>query len=219
MSRISLTFDNGPEPGVTDQVLDALRARGLAATFFVIGQKLATPAGRRLASRARDEGHKIGNHTFSHSVPLGLTENPDAAENEIGQTQRLLGDLAPDRLFRPNGNGRLGPHLLSRRAVSYLAAGGFTCVTWSVLPRDWEEPDSWVERALRECSERTWSVVVLHDLPTGAMRRLPDFLDKLGEHETEIRSDFPDDCLPIVRGRLSAPLKGLLGNVNDPLRL
>src|SRR6185295_9075586 len=68
---VTLTFDNGPEPDVTPRVLDILKAHDIRTTFFVIGEKLADPARRRLAVRAHDEGHWIGNHTFTHTVPLG----------------------------------------------------------------------------------------------------------------------------------------------------
>ena len=70
-SRITLSFDNGPEPDVTPAVLDVLRRRGLHATFFVLGHKLADPACHAIASRAHAEGHWIGNHTWSHARPLG----------------------------------------------------------------------------------------------------------------------------------------------------
>ena len=80
MLEITLTFDNGPEPGVTPRVLDILRERGIKTTFFVIGEKLADPERRRLAARAHDEGHWIGNHTFTHSVPLGQQRDATTAE-------------------------------------------------------------------------------------------------------------------------------------------
>ena len=47
--QVALTFDNGPTPGVTDAVLDELGQRGIAATYFVVGEKLRDPARRRLA--------------------------------------------------------------------------------------------------------------------------------------------------------------------------
>ena len=80
MFDLTLTFDNGPEPGVTPRVLEILRERGIKATFFVIGEKLGDPERRRLAARAHDEGHWIGNHTFTHTVPLGQLHDPDAAQ-------------------------------------------------------------------------------------------------------------------------------------------
>jgi peptidoglycan/xylan/chitin deacetylase (PgdA/CDA1 family) len=91
---LTLSFDNGPEPEVTPRVLDILAGRGIKATFFVIGEKLADPERRLLSARAHDEGHWIGNHTYTHSVPLGLQHDPDAAQHEIARSQRLIGDLA-----------------------------------------------------------------------------------------------------------------------------
>ena len=90
MFDLTLTFDNGPEPGVTARVLDTLRERGIMATFFVIGEKLGDPERRRLAARAHDEGHWIGNHTFTHTVPLGQQHDPGAAQHEIGRTQAAI---------------------------------------------------------------------------------------------------------------------------------
>ena len=67
--RITLTFDNGPTPGVTDDVLDVLAGRDVPATFFVVGNRLREPAGRALAERAKAEGHRIGNHAHPHHPP------------------------------------------------------------------------------------------------------------------------------------------------------
>src|SRR5579872_5659950 len=106
MTRVTLTFDNGPTPGITGAVLDLLAARRIVAGFFVIGEKLSAPGGLELAVRARSEGHTIGNHSMTHSVPLG--ENPAAeyARREILETQSRIGDLADARkLFRPMGGG------------------------------------------------------------------------------------------------------------------
>ena len=94
MFDLTLTFDNGPEPGVTPHVLDILRERGIKSTFFVIGEKLGDPERRRLAVRAHDEGHWIGNHTFTHTVPLGQQRGAETARNEIGRTQAAIGEPA-----------------------------------------------------------------------------------------------------------------------------
>lgn len=213
--KVTLTFDNGPDPDATPFVLDALAAAGASATFFVLGGKLAQPERRRLAERARDEGHWIGNHTWSHGTPLGLDPRPDAVAREIDATERALGELAhPDRLFRPFGRGgALGPHLLSRAAVDCLRAGGFTCVLWNSIPRDWDDPDGWVARALADCAAQDWTVLVLHDLPTGAMRHLPGFLDALRTRGAEIVQDFPPACLVTRRGE---PLPGWERYVTPP---
>jgi len=91
---LTLTFDNGPDPDVTPRVLDVLAGRGIKTTFFVIGEKLADSERRGLAVRAHGEGHWIGNHTFTHSIPLGEQADRETAENEIGRTQKAIFDLA-----------------------------------------------------------------------------------------------------------------------------
>ena len=207
MFDLTLTFDNGPEPAVTPQVLDVLAARGIRATFFLIGRKLATAEGRRLAERAAAEGHRLGNHTWSHSVPLGLS-GPQAPQAEIGQTQEALGGLAhADRFFRPMGQGgHLDGRLLSPAAAELLQQGGYTLVLWNALPRDWEDPDGWVVPALAECRARPWPLMVLHDVPGGAMRHLERFLDAVPAMGGRFRQDFPPDCTPILRGRVVWPI-------------
>jgi peptidoglycan/xylan/chitin deacetylase (PgdA/CDA1 family) len=212
--RVTLTFDNGPTPGVTDRVLDILHARRIPAIFFVLGKNLAGPEGRALAARACSEGHSIGNHTYSHSTPLG--NNPDAefARHEIEDTQALIGDLAhPEKYFRPmGGGGVIGPHLLSRAALDLLKAGKYTCVLWSSVPGDWKDQQGWVEKGIAEISSQEWSVVVLHDIQNGCLPRLEEFLDWLDALRIEFRRDFPEDIMVMKHGELLTTT-GLWGKI------
>ncbi len=202
MFDLTLTFDNGPEPEATPSVLDTLARRGVRTTFFVIGKNLEIPGRRALCERAAAEGHWIGNHTFTHSGPLGLRHETGLAEHEIGRTQEALGTLAsPHRYFRPQGGGgKLGVHLLSAEAADVLRRGKYTCVLWNAIPRDWSDPDGWVDRALAQCRERDWTLMVLHDLPTGAMRHLDRFLGRVADAGGRLRQDFPPDCVPMTDG-------------------
>lgn len=213
MFDLTLSFDNGPEPQATPFVLDELARRQLKCAFFVIGEKLAKPQGRKLAERAHAEGHWIGNHSWTHSVPLGQQRGSDIAEREIGRTQQALQGLVhPHRYFRPfGGGGNLDRRLMSGPVVEYLTRHRYTCVLWNSIPRDWADPNGWVERALSHCRARPsthqdWTLMVLHDLPTGAMAHLPRFLDKVGEAGGRIRQDFPPDCMPIVDGAIMRPI-------------
>jgi len=212
---LTLSFDNGPEPDVTPGVLDILGRRGIRTTFFVIGEKIAQPARRALAERAQSEGHWIGNHTFSHSLPLGRQPDAALAESEIARAQALLGDLAgPERLFRPfGGGGHLDDRLLRPSVVTYLRNHGYTCVLWNVIPRDWSDPDGWVARALDQCRAQAWSLMVLHDLPTGAMRHFERFIDGAEAAGARFRQDFPPDCVPIRRGEAMLPIDGLVSDL------
>ena len=164
MPRVTLSFDNGPDPDITPRVLDVLAERGVTAHFFVLGKWLADPARRRWVVRARDDGHLIGNHSFSHATPLGVDPRPDAVEREIAATEALLAPILPGpgpKRFRPFGSGGvLGPQLLSRAAVDHLIAHGYSCVLWNSVPRDWLEPDAWAARAsptARPARTRCWS--------------------------------------------------------------
>jgi peptidoglycan/xylan/chitin deacetylase (PgdA/CDA1 family) len=201
--RLTLTFDNGPDAQVTPQVLEELARRRLKATFFVLGKNMAEPSLRAIAERVHAEGHWIGNHTFTHEVPLGDRTDPGAAQDEIGATQKLIGDLThPDKLFRPFGNGgHLSNRLLNAECQEYLVSGGYTCVLWNSIPRDWEDVDGWVDRALGHLDELKWTVIVLHDLATGAIDNLGRFLDVVAERDIEIVQEFPNDCVIIKAGQ------------------
>lgn len=200
--EVTLTFDNRPEPAATPRVLDVLGNAGVKSTFFVLGSKLADPERRRLAKRAHAEGHWIGNHTKTHSQPLGRVTDPATVIAEILDTESLIDELAhPDRLFRPfGGGGELGPHLLNRIALDVLKNERMTCVLWNAVPRDWEDPRGWAEVALAQCLAQPWTLLVLHDLPTGAMGRLKIFIDRVLDHGGSFRQDFPPQCVPILRG-------------------
>ena len=207
VKRVTLSFDNGPTAGITEHVLDILSARRIRASFFVVGERLMKPGALELTRRAHSEGHWIGNHTFTHSVPLG--EKPDAenAKREIEQTQRLIGELSHgDKLFRPMGGGFIGPHLLSRAALRLLQDGNYTCVLWSSVPGDWKDQNGWVDRCVSDVAGRDWTVVVLHDVENAALPGLPEFLDRLDSMGVEFRQDFPDEVVMTRRGELSSRL-------------
>jgi peptidoglycan/xylan/chitin deacetylase (PgdA/CDA1 family) len=197
---ISLTFDNGPEPGVTDFVLDTLASWDVHAAFFVVGSKLENGEGLRCARRAAGDGHRVGNHTYHHGESLGLLE-AQASCAEIARTQAILDGFVGERLFRPvGGEGDLGDHLLSPAARDLLIAERFTVVLWNVVPRDWERPHAWVDVALEGCRGTDHAVLVLHDLPSGAMAHLPSFLDRAVDEGACFSRDFPASCVVLERG-------------------
>ncbi len=202
MYDLTLTFDNGPDPDVTPRVLEILRERSILATFFVVGRQVSASAGRDLVRATLRDGHWVGNHTFSHTTPLGEDPTPDVVETEIVSTARLLEECGvTSRLFRPfGGGGNLDRRLLRPAVVDHLMAEGYSCVLWNAIPRDWADPEGWVERALDQCWRQPWTLIVLHDLPTGAMDHLERFLDRATEAGARFRQDFPPDCVPIQRG-------------------
>lgn len=207
--RVHLTFDNGPHPVVTPYVLDVLQRYDLHATFFVLGKHLDTPEGFALAEQIRDAGHQLGNHSYSHEIPLGEDTRPDAVDAELQRTQTLLDKIwTGPRYFRPfGGGGHLGPHLLSTQSVSWLVEHQFTCVLWNSVPGDWKDPDGWLEKALLDIEQQDETVIVLHDILPDAMRQLDTFLQTLLHGGCLFTTEFPTSITPILKGRrqLSLP--------------
>ncbi|AKT42859.1 polysaccharide deacetylase family protein [Chondromyces crocatus] len=211
MRRVTLSFDNGPDPDVTPRVLERLREREVLAHFYVLGKHVATPAGRSLVERARDEGHVVGNHSYTHVTPLGSDLRPDAVEQEIVRTEALLSPLVPGpKRFRPfGGGGLLGRHLLSGAARDYLVAHGYSCVLWNAVPRDWEDP-GWVATALAQTGALEHALVVLHDVPEACLDGLAAFLDALRARGDEFTTDLPPACVPIDGGQIRADLSEIV---------
>jgi peptidoglycan-N-acetylglucosamine deacetylase len=203
--RVTLSFDNGPTPYVTERVLDILGQARILTTFFVIGRNLDDPAAARLMKRAHAAGHWIGNHTLTHSVALGDRPGLAYAVSEIEGTELRIGEFSnPEKLFRPYGKGgHIGPHLLSRSALDYLLAQNYRTIVWNNVPGDWLDPNGWVERCVAQASQQDWSVVVLHDIASGCIARLPELLRRLENLGVTFDQDFPDAVTLTRAGRVA----------------
>jgi peptidoglycan/xylan/chitin deacetylase (PgdA/CDA1 family) len=202
MAYVTLSFDNGPDAVVTPQVLEVLRHHGIYATFFVVGKKLEAPGALALITRAHEEGHWIGNHTYSHSTPLGRFNDGPASLAEISRTSELIGPLAhAKRFFRPFGDGGiLDNRILNSRSVEYLCTHRYSCITWNAVPRDWVDPSGWPDTALRQIERQDETLLVLHDIATGAMDHLDEFIKRAHRTGVQFRQNFPDDCKLIWEG-------------------
>ncbi len=210
--RVTLTFDNGPTAGVTDQVLDILAQRSLRAIFFVVANRVEGDAATlALLTRMVGDCHRVGNHSLTHGRPLGeLREKETIAE--IATAHDVLRQFTGDSfLFRPWGTeGQLDRRCLNRTAVDYLVSGKHTCVLWNSVPRDWADPGGWVARALTDVRAREHTVVVIHDVASGAMGALPRFLDELHREGVAVTAELPTECVPIVDGRIISPVDHLM---------
>lgn len=169
---VALTFDDGPRQGTTDRLLDGLKQRGVKATFFLIGQQIEANAD--LVTRMAEEGHQIGNHTWSHQRLDGAA--PDQAAQEVERTEAALEAVVG------------GGEYWLRPPYGQVNAGeeeslGVPLVKWSVDPRDWESRNTdKVTRAILENVEPN-SIILLHDIyPTSvdAALRVVDQLQEEG---------------------------------------
>jgi peptidoglycan/xylan/chitin deacetylase (PgdA/CDA1 family) len=201
--RITLSFDNGPDPDATPFVLDILARRNIKTTFFLVGENLAKAYAP--AERAAAEGHWIGNHTWSHSHPFRTKGDAAFIQAEIERTQELIGKLAQDRkLFRPFGGGGRLDGALNGNAVAHLAAGHYTCVLWNSVPGDFKDKDGWPKVAEVQIAALDWPLVVLHDIHAAAMQHLDGFIGRLQDQGYLFEQDFPADCVAMERGVATA---------------
>ena len=136
--RVALTFDDGPDPRWTPQILDTLRSRGARATFFVVGQNVDTH--QRLLQRIYDEGHEIGNHTYSHPNLALTTER--RSRIEIDATSSLIEAVLNRRvaLFRPPYFGDAEPSTDAELIpVGIASRRNYWTIGLHVDAEDWKE--------------------------------------------------------------------------------
>lgn len=153
---VFLTFDDGPDPEVTPQVLDRLDERGARATFFCIGERVA--AHPELAAEIARRGHGVENHSYSHPNLFSLYLNP-ALRREIGRAQETIAGatgLTP-RLFRaPAG-------LRSFLLEGELHAAGLHLTSWTRRAFDTVDGDAVRVAARLARGLAAGDILVLHD--------------------------------------------------------
>ena len=172
--KISLTFDDGPVPGITDWVLAELEKRGLKATFFMVGDNVRKHPG--LAQSVLAAGHQLGNHTYHHLS--GWKTSTQTYLDDVESCDAILTDTVGEmpRFFRPP-YGWMSPGQAKGLVPSKKI------VMWSLLSYDFD-PVLSSEILIRECTSRTvpGTIVVFHDqqkTKAQLMRVLPNYLDFL----------------------------------------
>lgn len=155
LPEIALTFDDGPNPPFTSQILALLQRYGVKATFFTIGSEAAAHAA--LVQQEYQQGHAVEDHTWSHPDLTSLS--PSEVLDQLQSTKREIQVLTAEAplAFRPPGG-----HF--NRTVQSLAANlGMTTVLWSVDPRDWSKPGTTVITQLILDAVHNGSIILLHD--------------------------------------------------------
>ena len=209
MGKLTITFDNGPEPEVTHLVLDVLARHDVKVTFFAVGARAQEPEGYEALVRAKKEGHWIGNHTYSHTTSLG-DANDTLFDDEVVRAQEVISDIShPHKLFRPFFNaGVLDERVFKKTDVERLVEGKYTCVMFNSLCGDWGDGVRWVDNAMVDVERRAWTTLILHDiygypdgLRTNAMNKLDEFLTRVKDGGHEITQDFDPAQVPILCGK------------------
>lgn len=185
--KLALTFDDGPDPTFTPQILDILKEKNVHATFFIVGENAG--ASPDIVQREYDEGHDIGNHTFTHpnvvELPLGM------AKLEINATRRLFEAITGHsmRFFRAPFLGDSDPTTIDElEPVSLAQKMGFVTVGLRIDPDDWLRPPAQtiIDRILKQVADQdpdnAGNVILLHDAGgdrSETVKALPRLIDEL----------------------------------------
>ncbi len=154
-NTLYLTFDDGPNPSTTKDLLLLLEAEGVLATFFLIGTEVAKFP--ELAKSVADKGHTIGNHSLNHNFMPSMPTR--MIEREIMHTNALLEKATgrKPKLFRP-------PYgMIDKRGAACLKELDMRIVYWGAVPEDWQGvgAERVVERVCRKLTDGT--LIVLHE--------------------------------------------------------
>ena len=164
-----LTFDDGPSPKITPQILDILKEYNIKATFFVIGSLAEKYPD--ILFRIQEEGHLIANHTFTHNYKY-IYSNPQMLINELKRTDELFRKILgkkykESRLIRFPGGSFGEERLPFRQAVE---AAGYINMDWNVVNGDAEgvnvTPQKQLQRLQETLGNKNSAIVLMHDSNT-----------------------------------------------------
>ena len=155
---IALTFDDGPHPKYTPQILKILYENNVPATFFVIGENAERYP--ELIRAEYDLGCEIGNHTYSHKRCDGACSD---IYDEIKKTDRIIFDITGEipSLFRPPE----GKH--AEAVDKAVSSSGKKTVLWNIDTRDWAHTDRTAICENIKKNARNGSVILFHDYVSG----------------------------------------------------
>nr|WP_309232346.1 polysaccharide deacetylase family protein [Micromonospora tarensis] len=184
--RLALTFDDGPDPRYTPQVLALLREFDVRATFCVVGENAQDHPD--LIRSIVNDGHTLCNHSWHHDVGLGA-RSADAIRSDLLRTNAAIRAAVPDApivWYRQPGGAWTYP------VVSVARQLGMTPLHWSVDPSDWDLPGASKIAATVLTQAEPGSVVLLHD--AGGDRQ--GTVDALRRILPELTARFELEALP-----------------------
>ncbi len=171
---IALTFDDGPHYKYTSLLLDGLKERNVKATFFVLGCN--AEKNYSLLKRMADEGHLIGNHTYSHKNLYRLKETK--IKEEIDKTNQIIEAITGKipKYFRPsygNYNGKI------------LKLANMEAILWNVDSLDWKIKNSKriTYRVINKVNDG--SIILMHDIYKSSVNAALLIIDKLQQEGYE----------------------------------
>ncbi|MBL7858695.1 MAG: polysaccharide deacetylase family protein [Cyclobacteriaceae bacterium] len=176
VSSIAITFDDGPVPGMTEKILDILKQHEIPAAFFCIGHRIKENP--KLLRRLHDEGHLIGNHSYSHKNTFDFLSATGVVK-ELAETNTIIHECVgvTPRFFRPP-YGVTNPMIAKAVARLNLTVVGWSIRSFDTISKDKKKLFNRVTQSLRG-----GDVILFHDYCDVTISILPDVIahaSKLG---------------------------------------
>ena len=171
--KIALTFDDAPDDKVTHKILDILKEKQVKVTFFIIGSSAAKHF--ESLQRIHEEGHAIGNHTWSHSSNF----TKESIVNEVLETEKIITQVTGQHvhLYRPPYGA------LDEEFVPVLYEMGFHIIGWNSDSFDWRglDKDKVIANIFRNVAPGTIVLQHCYNTPklAGTVNALPEIIDRL----------------------------------------
>jgi peptidoglycan/xylan/chitin deacetylase (PgdA/CDA1 family) len=193
---VTFTFDDGPDPDTTPQVIDALVKYNVPATFFIVTRRLVGKHGERpreILAQMRERGFAIASHSVSHANLRGASPKRLAAE--IDQSIRTLAKEAG----RPIGMFRAPFGAIDGRVRAWLKKRGLTEAFWSIDTLDWQarKPDRLRKKVLSMILAQDGGVVLMHDVKPITAQVIAQVLDDLEAENCKRLADKRQPILPV----------------------
>lgn len=181
---IYLTFDNGYEQGFTPKILDVLKEEEVPATFFVTGHYVKSEPG--LIKRMVDEGHIIGNHSYTHPDFTKLSEAE--IKDELDRVEKAVAELTDQKemhfLRPPRGT-------FNEKTLEWTKKLGYTHIFWSLAFNDWnvDQQKGWKYAYDQIMSQiHPGAIILLHTVSQDNAEALQRVIQDLKEEEYRFKS-------------------------------
>lgn len=166
--KIAITFDDGPNPDYTADLLKGLKERGVAATFFLLGTEIEKSP--ELVEQMYEDGHLIGTHSYQHVNLCNLTD--EAAIEQVVKTNTLIEEITGEcpQFIRP-------PYGCWKKNLDYNTT--MIEVLWDVDPLDWNTNNTnvIVKRVLKDVEDG--DIILLHDASKSSVDAALQIIDQL----------------------------------------
>lgn len=157
--KIAITFDDGPHPINTPKILNILKENNVKATFFVIGVNAKNYPDA--LSLVKENGHEIGNHTYSHNVIKGKSDKK--IKKEVLDTEKEIEDIVGEKtsLLRPPCG------LYDEKTVDFAVENGYKVVLWNIDTHDWAHSSTSSIVATVVENVKGGDIILFHDYISG----------------------------------------------------